>query len=352
MDHFTVDYKSTPKWWNVNHTGTYPPFHSSSLPVPKGPGRPSKNFDSTADIIFGSTICLCFVFGTFGNIASFIYFRARKKGVSNTTYMLITVNDILISITVLPVGISFLSDRQPGKFFENEICCTVWWYIWWTTVRLSIFLVICLCIARTLALIKSLYSRNISFLIASVGVYLLLNTAQLVGFHKLASNPRYVYKTARPEMEVRHKVLPTTGFQLNLAGRNIVMVVPAFVVATSCILSAVFLARRSRENKVRELQRIKRRATVTILLFALVYGVCNLPMVLDMIIQTHAFRTGNLKLHRDLMLFDTQWYYHNTTHTLLIAANSAVNPVLYFWRMTKLREYTISAIRRNTGREY
>ena len=224
MDYFTVDYKSTPRWWDINHTGTYPPIHSSSYPVPKGPGRPSKNFDSTADIIFGSTICLCFVFGTFGNIASFIYFRARKKGVSNTTYMLITVNDIIISITVLPVGISFLSDRQPGKFFENEICCTVWWYIWWTTVRLSIFLVICLCIARTWALLKPFYRQKIIFLISSVVVYLLLNTAELTGFYKLAVGLQYEKKSARPEMGVSHKVLHTTGFQLIVASRNIFIV--------------------------------------------------------------------------------------------------------------------------------
>ena len=44
--------------------------------------------------------------------------------------------------------------------------------------------------------------------------------------------------------------------------------------------------------------------------------------------------------------FDTQNYYHNTERNLLIAANSAANPILYFWRMPALKEYTLSCIRK------
>ena len=58
-----------------------------------------------------------------------------------------------------------------------------------------------------------------------------------------------------------------------------------------------------------------------------------------------------MKWYRGLFSFDTGWYYHNTTYVLLIAANSAINPVLYFWRMFKLRENTLFMIRKVTGRQ-
>ena len=45
-----------------------------------------------------------------------------------------------------------------------------------------------------------------------------------------------------------------------------------------------------------------------------------------------------MKWYKDLYTFDTQLYYYNATNTLLIAANSAANPILYLWRMPHLRQ--------------
>jgi hypothetical protein len=43
--------------------------------------------------------------------------------------------------------------------------------------------------------------------------------------------------------------------------------------------------------------------------------------------------------------FDKQWYYYITVYYLLIAVNSAVNPIFYFWRMPALRRNVISKVR-------
>ena len=312
-------------------------------------GRPSEEFDGTADKIFGSILCMFFVFGTFGNIASFIYFQAQKRDITCTTYMMITANDIILSVSVLPIGISLLSGRDPGKFFENEICCAVWWYIWFTTTIMSVFLVTCLCVTRTLLLLKPFYSQRIRFLIAATVIYLLLQTAQLIGFHKMATKLQYVVKSIRPTLIVHPKTLSTTGFQLLLASKNITLVIPMIVVATCCALSATSLIKKRGKIQLEKEQAPNRRDTVTILLFALIYGVCNLPLVVDNALTEHAYHTAGENWYNELHSFDKQWYYYNTVHLGLIAANSAANPVFYLWRMSPLREYILSTMWRLTG---
>ena len=64
-------------------------------------------YNQAADVTYGLICLTCFLVGTFGNIASFFFFKAKKRDVSSVIYMLITGFDVVISILVLPVGISF-----------------------------------------------------------------------------------------------------------------------------------------------------------------------------------------------------------------------------------------------------
>ena len=129
-------------------------------------------FNKAADMTYGFICCLFFFIGTVGNLISFIYFKSKKRDISNVIYTFITGNDILISIAILPVGISSLSNRQPGPWFASDYDCVAWVYLWEIAVSISIFLVICLSICRTIALlrpfkrqkIRSVYLRGLSTL--------------------------------------------------------------------------------------------------------------------------------------------------------------------------------------------
>ena len=111
----------------------------------------------------------------------------------------------------------------------------------------------------------------------------------------------------------------------------------------------MLLTRRNQHVQQRELQQSRNRATVTILLFALLYGVCNVPFVVSQILLTHFSVTKNLRKFDILFTFDSLFYYRTATHILLLAVNSAANPILYFWRIPSLREYTLTGIRRILG---
>ena len=82
-------------------------------------------YDDAANVTYGCMFCLCFLIGTVGNVVSFLLFKSKKRDISNVIYMIITANDIVISALSLPVGISYLSGRQPGILFDNKYDCVI-----------------------------------------------------------------------------------------------------------------------------------------------------------------------------------------------------------------------------------
>ena len=129
----------------------------------------------------------------------------------------------------------------------------------------------------------------------------------------------------------------------------IVYTTPALTMSISCVMSAVVLTRRNRNVQQTQLQQSRNRATVTILLFALLFGVCNGPLVVH--ITKLTFNSiGSQNFSEDLYTFDTHFYYSNAIYALLPAVNSATNPILYLWRMQALRKYTVTSIRKTSLR--
>ena len=133
-----------------------------------------EQFNKAADVSYGSILCLCFLIGTVGNIVSFFYFRSKKRDISNVIYMLISANDIVVCIASLPMGMSFLSNRQAGTLFGNKYGCAAWLCAWRVSLYLSLFLVSCLCVARTFSLLRPFLKQKIKYLIIAVTLYVAL----------------------------------------------------------------------------------------------------------------------------------------------------------------------------------
>ena len=298
------------------------------------------NFNQIADAFYGSVLCcLYFLIGTLGNIISFLYFKSKTRNISSVIYMLITTNDMVISLSILPVGISLWSKRRPGILFGNEYGCLVWAYLWHITVGLSIFLVICLSVTRTVSLLKPFKQQKVRYLIVAIVTYLVAMLAKLKSISEQAITLKWLPGCVL-FADSSKNALTILGYLIY----SVTCTVPVIVVAISCVISAVLLTRTNHLLQQRELQKTRNRATVTILLFSLVYGVCNVPCVVNIILRTIKTLNGNWeKFNR----FDTQGYYRSIVNMLLIATNSAANPILYFWRMLRLREYIRRILRLN-----
>ena len=302
------------------------------------------NFNHAADVIYGTFCCLCFLLGTVGNIVSFLYFKGKKRDISSVIYILITANDLVVSVIIVPVGISLLSERSPGIVFGTNLSCKAWAYLWGIAVLYSIFLVLCLSITRTVSLIRPFQQQKIRNLLIAIVSYFLLILALTIGLHVQKGIEVKFSPSRGPLCGFFYKPNGHIPFVL-LFILNSVYIAPAFVVVISCVISTVLLTRRNNIAQQRELQLSRNKATVTILLFALVYGICNVPLVVDYIFQTYAIHTDKVEWYSNLYQFDTQLYYRNAIFTVFVAANSAANPILYFWRMPRLREFIRGILR-------
>ena len=303
------------------------------------------HFNHAADITYGLICCSCFLVGTVGNLASFLYFKSKRKDISSVIYRMVTINDILISLAILPMGVSLWSSRRAGAWFGNEYGCGAWFYLWETAVAFSVFLVLCLSTTRTISLLKPFKRLKVRYLVLAVVTYLLLTLAVLIRANML-QGAEVIYFPWYIRCELYFTLQPDETILLTLeVFRILAYVAPVFVVTSSCIISAVLLTRRNEEMRQKELQQSRNSATITILLFALLYGVCNIPLVVNLVLLTYSGHTNNMEWYYNLHRFDTQNYYFSAMSNLLIAANSAANPILYFWRMPPLRGYTMAGAR-------
>ena len=276
---------------------------------------------------------------------SFLYFKAKKRDISSAIYMLITANDIVVSVLVVPVGISFLSERSPGIVFGTSLSCKAWTYLWRIAVAQSIFLVLCLSITRTLSLIRPFQQQKIRYLLIAIVSHFLLILALTIVVHVQDGEFKFTPWLSLCALYLNADETVTVILLTTIT--NLVNIAPAFVVVTSCIITAVLLTRRNNVAGQQELQQSRNRATVTILLFALVYGVCNVPLAVHSILGTYAYHTDNWKWYINLMQLDKQLYFYNAITTVSLAVNSAANPILYFWRMARLREFFKGILRLN-----
>ena len=306
---------------------------------------PLLHFNRAADLVYGLFCVMCFTIGTTGNIASFFYFLSKKKDVPSTVYMMVTITDTVISMLILPVGISFLSNRDPGLIFHYKIPCAGWTFLWGITVRLSTFFVLCLCVTRTYSLIRPFSQQKILYLLMVVLIYVLLQVAQWVGLTLLGAYYGFSPAYASCSMFLSESAnISAISLFLDIT-TIITFILPLFVVIVSCVITTVILHKTPEIAGQPEVQQKSRnRATITILLFALLYLVCNTPLVIRIIVATHSSFSKS-RLIYEFFKFDKQLYFENAITTLLLAVNSAINPLFYLWRMPSVGQYIMSRIR-------
>ena len=303
--------------------------------------------NKAAEVTCGSSFLISFIIGTMGNIVSFLYFQSRKRDISNSIYMLTTVTDFVISITLLFIGRSFFSKRYPTMLFINKYSCAAWYYIFCiTTTYLSPFLVLCLCVARTLSLLKPFLKQKIRYVVIAVTFFVAVNLAMMAILHSLGVLiVEYSYLAAICFVAFDDNWRHTVVFKFVVVSQTCLRLAQAVTVIVSCIISVVILTRKNKNVQQRELQQSRNRATVTILLFALLYVACNITGVVHTTMRALYHLTGIYDFITPYS-FDTKGYFHTVVRTLLPQANSALNPILYFWRMKPLREYTVTSVKK------
>ena len=328
---------------------------ATSHPLP-----PSVNMFTNS--IFGAVYLVCILFGTPGNILAFCYFRwgrvqqgnqfARRKMSANKSYFdqlfkVVCFTDCIICMSVIPNAVSFFDNRKRA-WFDNALFCSGWGLLWEILPYFSVFLVGVMSVSRLVILISPLLTLNTTtmfFFIFCYGLYLILRSIIPVSLRMA----QYVYDRT----DVFCFELPVTAskhphsewyWKFNTISRLLQLAFPVFpiILSTVAIVSTLFLL--SQKQKRRNMRTVSTgsSATVTALLFTLVYILCNLPGTANYLLMVLALKGGCLEecYHTQYRDYDILiWYSWNFTYVLCVAINSAVNPAIYCLRMAEFRDY-------------
>ena len=307
------------------------------------------NFNDAADATFGTFLCLCFLIGTLGNIVSLIHFAKKKRDISSVIYTMITANDAAFSMIVFPMAIVYFLEH-PETVFRSKYGCKVWLLLNSLPFDLTNFFTFSLCITRTVSLVDPFRRQKIKYLLLVALVYASVPIAKelwiIFAIKAEALFDPFFRRCSWTITGVDNIMSIEALTSLTIISSTIFHLSPAIAVAVSCAISAALLTKTNSNVQQRELQKSRKRATVTILLFALLYEVCYLPYLVDISLRLYSWATYNWDWYSAIFKFDQQFYFLNARSLLLPAVNSAANPILYFWRMPALREFTLTGIRR------
>lgn len=303
--------------------------------------------NSDLDTLFGVICCICFLSGTFGNVAAFFFFKFSKNNVPHSIYKIITATDFYICMCILPVGICYLMDRSPGILFGTTVPCYIWGYTWSIVGRFSVFLVVVLSTTRTCLVLKPFYTVRIKVVIGFIVGYFLILLIQML-LIQWFTKAKVVYKRPFAECvfftdsskDLKHKALYFIGY-------TVPFIVPMFFVILSCGLTiwAIAIKPRRNDSHTKVQAASSARVTMTIVIFTLVYSLFNIPLVFDRLLLAirDLFEVkGFEKFHN----FTNVEYYLNFTYSISVAINSALNPWLYLWRMANFRRFLCDLVHR------
>ena len=282
-------------------------------------------FNKGADVTYGLICLICVVIGAPGNAISLLYFLSKRKDISTIIYICLTAVDTLICLTALPSGLSYLSNREP-LMFGNFTFCNIWIVCYRILSSLYIFYVALLSITRTFFLLlpfKSISTRLIKIII--VVHFVLQCILSTVMFWEEGGH--YMYFNIFVDCSWPKDGITKFEQFYNIMSK-ITYTIPIFPIVISCVISIYALLFRNPSGGSRDDD--KRYASVTIVMFTVVYCIFNIPA-----------SAVNLIGASKLDSFDTYSYFGNFLFGLSIPLHSLTNPILYIMRMRNLRTWVL-----------
>ena len=279
------------------------------------------------------------------------WFCNQRKDISNTIYICIVTVDVITCLLMLPPAISYLNNRQP-KAMKYGVVCNAWGVMFTVTSRLSVFLVAVLSISRTISVRFPFSKIRRTHVILPTAIYtvILVSVALLPFFY----GNKYIYD------HVAVLCLWTIIDNINPQGIAFTVLyiiffilpflLPFFPILTSCSVS-VFVLRGSKKftGVRRGLHQQRKYASHTIILFTMIYIVCNFPVNIFYVLEVTQF----ILTHKYNFPPDVILPVNNTPITYMrlilvvycVGINAAINPFLYTIRM-KAFSFVSRSIRR------
>ena len=295
-----------------------------------------RDFSTFGNTIFALLYLSSFLLGNLLNSLTLLHFFSTKGWKTTSVLIQICINivDIIICTLSLPVGLSWFAGRD-GLMFEVQMMCNVWGMLWNIFIRMSVFLISVLSITRTVALCLPFRHICRNHVMVPICVYFAMMIVQsTIPFWY---NKDYHYHVNSVScLWFGHKILKkdsVSSIILNAVLVQTELIAPVFVVMICCIIS-VFALRSSRTQSTNT---TKKGATITIIILTINYIIFNLPQAVYYIVLIVDREVFNHTLH--WVSWDHDYLFSGAVLNLSVTLNSVMNPVLYFARVSQIREF-------------
>ena len=316
-----------------HHMGTQMVGHSDHAHLPHN--LTSSDYFSPLEVpdkVMGILSLTCLLVGTPLNIIAVVYFRRQKPSASSAVYIAIALTDAWISLNGYPYFILMLNKRKP-TLFSNYNFMQFWGISWEPFPYFSVYLVLVISIMRTLKVARPLVVIKRRVACAVILAYAVFLVGRyLIGFLMFGRYNMDIFDTY-PYMKINNAVYEVIDFYLAL----ICIAFPIIPIIISAVICIVTLLKQSTKTSCQSANKRRGKATVTVLVFTLVYILCNIPVFLC--IGRYAVLT---MFHVDLMSGPNQnlflvRYFWPMTYISLVQLNSLLNPFVYLCRMDDFR---------------
>ena len=307
-----------------------------------------------------SLVCIFFA-GLPANIIAFTYFLSRQSRRPNSkffkiTYMIITTIDTLILIALVPVIEATFQPYRAGKLFNNNCFCQLWGTLWAILPNMSIFMVCVLSVSRYIVLSHSTVRLNkkLSWLIPLMCLAVILLMLLITYSGKIVTmtyRPQYFLcgpkGFEKPGETDSHKVLLLALINsilfTSIAGLTFIPITVSF-----CLTIHKLRRIRVLSSGIGASTNRQYHASCTVMIVTFIYMIFNLPFSLAatgfLVKICNLYFSYGEDWQRGYDLFKEEGSPAMNTAAVLfflvfIAANSAVNPFIYFSRMNNFRRY-------------
>ena len=289
---------------------------------------------SPVDKFCGVILIFCFLFGgTFNSFALAYFSRLQFKTLPDKLYTIISAVDLFTSVVQGPVIFTLLNQRRPFAFTSRTFC-GVWIVTFEYLQRVSIYLILLLSVSRTIAIIRpfTIISQK-AVLMTLIPYSLLLFSDVVVGLIFFEQAFYYLLDYAYPIKGYNHdKSAQVTPRQISFMyfqniAHDIEVILPSVIIFISFLLTVV---------KLLNLPRRVMRPSITVTLFTALFLACNLPYFLALSVMMYLDHSS-----KDIVVEypNIGPYIWPVTKVVLVALNATMNPLLYFFRITKFRTW-------------
>ena len=290
------------------------------------------------DCLLATAFCVCLVIGLPGNSLALTYFvRMKKRSLPTFLYIAACSIDIISSVIHLPMVINLINGRKSG-LLENPYRCLVWYFILLLVQLMSMFVVMLITLTRAIVINLPFYKVGTRAVLISIFLAVIYFSSWNVTYfilNEYGYSGETVYCSLEQEKEAKMGPPYMVNYLL-CSGMPPVIVFAAMMVS-------IFKLRKT--DITNESLRKNHQASVTMIYFATLFLFCNLLTLLNNILYTviqvsekdyeHFYNNAFMKLY--------SWPLSEVFCTVL---NASLNPVLYLYRMKKMRAWVLGTVLR------